>query len=221
MCNELSSQPSRNDRRRRALGATACILVVIACCVICFLAGRLTEQRAKEPTAQVDAAPQSVKVVDAPEPANKSDDKNKCEEILRLKQQVTQLNWKLVTPFYQYQAGNVDAEELRRQTAEPEEAILRLATRMCELANDIDDTTLRRRILELTTAVLQRQRGFSMMIEGIVRGDESRLSQGEKLFEEGRNKAIAAVVSLDDSDSPEAVHLRRLLDAYESGDKQP
>ena len=157
---------------------------------------------------------------DAHDRMNGDHDSRTCEEIARLIGQVSKMSWDLVTPFKEFQAGKIDAAVLRQRTAEPEVAILRDCLRVYELATEIEDAGTREKAVNLAAAVLQRQRGFSMMIEGIAIGDESRIARGEKLFEEGRNQAIASVLAFTGSDSPHAAQLKRLLDAYDPHEDQ-
>ncbi len=157
---------------------------------------------------------------DAHDRMDEDHDTRTCEEIARLIGQVSKMSWDLVTPFKEFQAGKINAAMLRKRTAEPEVAILRDCLRVYELATEIEDAGTREKAVNVAAAVLQRQRGFSMMIEGIAIGDESRIAQGGKLFEEGRNQAIASVLAFTGSDSPHAAQLKRLLDAYDPPEGQ-
>ena len=52
-----------------------------------------------------------------------------------------------------------------------------------------------------------------MIIEGIAADDESKIEAGSKLFEQGRNDAIAATLQFQ-VESPTRVMLEKLSDAY-------
>jgi hypothetical protein len=189
--------------------------------VVSFFAGRFFERRANQITATNDASPRTPNLAEKRVNGNSSQDDKKCQEIADLNGQVSEMNWELVTPFKEFEAGKIDAATFRQRTAEPEVQILRLCTRMYKLANEVESTETRNKAVNFTAAVLLRQRGFSMMIEGVSLEDDSRITEGARLFEDGRNKALAAVVAFAGSDNPQAAHLKRLMDAYEPRENSP
>jgi hypothetical protein len=176
--------------RRRPLFVRAAILLVVVLTIAfaASMARRVKELRSERATEISQAMRQ--------EHFEAAKDEKLLAEIDDLTGQVSSMNWELVTPFKEFEAGKIDAATLRKRTAEPEAKILRLCTRMYELANAVEDPTTRDRAVN-------------------VHDDEARLEEGAKLFEEGRNKAIAAAIALSDADTPQAAHLQRLLDAYE------
>jgi len=186
---------------------------------VSFVAGRYVERQAHESGEQKVSGP----VVNPQVRAEtiEEHDAKRCSEILRLYDQVSNMNWELLTPFTEYQAGKIDAATLGRRSAEPENENLRRCTRMYELAAEIKTPDTREKFVALTAAILERHRGFSMMIEGITRDEPSRIAAGEKLFVEGRDRAIAAAARCVDAKSPEAAQLNRLLDAYKAGEGRP
>jgi len=135
-------------------------------------------------------------------------------EIADLNDQASRMNWELVTPFKEFEAGKIDAATLHQRTVEPEGKLLRLYTGMYKLANEIEHSDTRDKALDFTGASLQRHRGFSQIIEGHTLIDDSRIAEGVRLFEDGRRKAMAAVIEFTDADNPQTAHLKRLLDAY-------
>ena len=187
-------------------------------CVASLAVGRFAERRANQMTSATNASRPNAIQADKHDKRTSSRDNEKCQEIANLNGQVSEMNWELVTPFKEFETGEIDAAALRERTAKPELKILRLCTRMYKLANDVENTKTRDKVVNFAAAVLQRHRGFSMMIEGISLDDASRIAEGAKLFEDGRNKAIAAAIEFTGPDSPHTAHLKRLHDAYQPSD---
>jgi hypothetical protein len=218
---ESAAHDSDKRIRARLLRTASLVVVATVLCVGSFVAGRLVEHRANQSAISKQDSGPNVTAPPTNQSTNPNNDENRREEIAQLNGQVSEMNWQLVSPFKEFEAGKIDAATLRQRTAEPEVKILRLCTRMHELSNEIEDAETRKKVVNYTAAILQRQRGFSMMIEGISLDDESRVAEGAKLFEDGRNKTLAAAVEIGGSDNPQSAHLKRLLDAYESSENRP
>ena len=199
-------------------------LVTVALCVIAFWAGRFTA-----PTSPVASYEIPQKGIHRQEPEHEgavsnegespsrqqlsSEDADRLREINELYTAVSEENWQLVSPLAEYEAGRISSAELREQTAVPEVEILRRCTRMLELSTELDDSQQRNEWSAVCSAILLRHRGLSMIIEGIAADDESKVEAGSKLFEQGRNDAIAATLQFQ-VESPTRVMLEKLSDAY-------
>jgi hypothetical protein len=201
---------------RKSILLFVCLAVIL--CAASFFLGRLVERgalvKAEQSPQREDHAQSTSSEPNTPEAAHSDDAIG--NRIADLHGRIGKMNWKLVTPFKQFEAGEIDAQTLRRETSVPEAEILSLSLEMFELANQIQDPALRRKTVALASGVVQRQRGFAMMIEAQVSENPAAMDAGAKLFVQGRNKAIAAAVDLvGTSETPEKEVLQNLLDAYE------
>ena len=201
--------------RSQYVRGSALIVIAVVLCAASFLVGRSFERRIPPAPVVVDAPPTDAKPNNGSHVVESSRDENRCKEIAELTGKISEMNWDLVTPFKEFEAGTINAETLRQRTAEPELKILRTSIRMYEIANEIEDDEIREKAVKYTSAVLQRQQGFAMLIEGISLNDKARAAQGAKLFDDGRNKAMAASIELVGSKTPGTEHLQRLLNAYD------
>lgn len=207
-----------DERGNRGQWLLYSVLILLAC-GLSFAFGRLFERNyAKQPQPSPRAA--TVSEVAAPEvnaqkPALRTDDEI-GSEIVALYSELTPLNWELVTPLKEFEAGKIDRETLRRQTTEPELKALRICTRMQELANGMKSQQTRTLTIALTSALLQRHRGLTLIIEGYVTSDDAKVIAGSQLFEKGRNESIQRAAELGNPNRSETKLLDALHDAYES-----
>jgi hypothetical protein len=195
----------------------ALLTLLVGACILSFVAGRMTAR----PTNALNEDPVSQLTPHSPElknsDANKSNasDSDRGSEIASLNAELSRLNWDLVTPLKEFEAGRIDEVTLKQRTAEADLKAVRLCTRMHELALQMTNSDVRARTLNFTSGLLQRHRGISMIIEGYVPSDESKLAAGSKLFEDGRRQVLESVLQMGDPKLPEAQLLKRVLEAYQ------
>lgn len=141
----------------------------------------------------------------------------KLRELARLYEESKQQSWQVIEPFNAYQAGEIHADELVRAVAKPAGSLVKKYVRMLEIAQSLEDQTEQRKVLiEFSTLVLLRHRGFTTMVEGIGEDDPAKIEAGRRLFEDARRDLLKLAIERLPQDSEEREMLRKLLEAYEA-----
>ncbi len=208
-------------KRQSYAPITAGFVVAVIACLSSFQFGRIVERRSIDPDSQrrKTDAPSIDAAAGARSPV--VTDEQRGTEIASLHNELTSVNWDLVTPIKEFEAGTIDGPTLRQKTANAEVRALRLCTRMHELANQMVDPHVKEVTAGMTMGLLHRHRGVTMIIEGYVSGDEARALAGSKLLEDGRRQVLTYATQIGDPGSVQSQGLKRVLGAYdESGSKK-
>jgi hypothetical protein len=142
-------------------------------------------------------------------------DQARLDEFSRIYAESKEESWDVIDPLHAYDAGEIDARALVAATTKPADSLLKKYTRMMEIARSLEQGMDEREArIQLSSKVLLRHRGITMMIEGIGQYDPAKVEAGRRLFEDARNQILELSIDNLPEDSEESKMLRRLLDAY-------